>query len=185
MNESVLRPAALVVYESMFGNTRDVASAVADGLSSRMDVTTLEVGDAPLFLGDVALLVVGGPTHAFGMSRPRTRDAAAGRNAVPVVSTRGGLREWVHALATPAAGIYVSAFDTKIRRPPVPGSAARGAMRRLRHIGFNELGPTRSFYVADTEGPLLDGELARARDWGCGLGEFVAGRTATVDRRVG
>ena len=185
MNESARRPAALVVYESMFGNTRDVATAVADGLSSRMDVTTLEVGDAPLFLGGVALLVVGGPTHAFGMSRPRTRDAAAERNAAPVVSTRGGLREWLHALATPAAGMYVSAFDTKIRRPPVPGSAARSALRRLRQIGFNELAPAKTFYVADTAGPLLDGELARARGWGCALGDVVAGRTATDDRRVG
>ena len=38
---------ALVVYESMFGNTRDVASAVADGLRTVGDVETVEVGVAP------------------------------------------------------------------------------------------------------------------------------------------
>jgi flavodoxin len=65
---------ALVVYESMFGNTQAIANAIVQGLSGRMRVEALEVGVAPATIDDdVALLVVGGPTHAFGLSRPQTR----------------------------------------------------------------------------------------------------------------
>ena len=72
---------ALVVYESMFGNTQAIADAVADGLAARVRVDAVEVGAAPTVVGDdVVLLVVGGPTHAFGMSRQATRQDA-GRQA--------------------------------------------------------------------------------------------------------
>ncbi len=64
---------ALVVYESMFGNTRVIADAVAIGLSTWLDVGLVEVGTAdPALNDDVRLLIVGGPTHAFEMSRPET-----------------------------------------------------------------------------------------------------------------
>jgi hypothetical protein len=61
---------ALVVYESMFGNTQKVAQAIGEGLSTEMDVDVQEVGVAPDKIGDqVTLLVVGAPTHAFSLSR--------------------------------------------------------------------------------------------------------------------
>ena len=41
---------ALVVYESMFGNTRDVALAVAKGLEHFGTVTTVDVSEAPVAL---------------------------------------------------------------------------------------------------------------------------------------
>lgn len=57
----------LVVFESMFGNTQQLANAVADGLSRRMRVDTLEVGVAPTTIGDdVALLIVGGQRTPLG-----------------------------------------------------------------------------------------------------------------------
>jgi flavodoxin len=65
---------AIVVYESMFGNTQRVAEAVAAGIAAHMTVELIEVGAAPTQIGeDVGLLVVGGPTHAFGLSRQSTR----------------------------------------------------------------------------------------------------------------
>ena len=73
----------LVVFETMYGRTRDVAQSVAIGCESggavsAVEVTELVAGDAPGALPDgVALLVVGGPTHAFGMTRPNTRRDAA------------------------------------------------------------------------------------------------------------
>jgi flavodoxin len=61
---------ALVVYESMFGNTEEIAHAIADGLGESVEVQLAEVADAPVEPNpDVALIVVGGPTHAFSMSR--------------------------------------------------------------------------------------------------------------------
>ena len=48
------------------------------------------------------------------------------------------------------------------------GSAARGIARRLRHHGY-EVIATASFLVADSEGPLEEGELNRARSWAAAL----------------
>jgi hypothetical protein len=42
----------------------------------------------------------------------------------------------------------------------------RAAEKRLRRLGFRILAPAESFYVTDTEGPLIDGELDGARRWG-------------------
>ena len=69
---------ALVVVESMWGNTRAVAQAVANGLSESVTARVIDVTDAPATLGErISLLVVGGPTHAFSMSRASTRDNPA------------------------------------------------------------------------------------------------------------
>lgn len=160
----------LVVYESMFGNTQMIADAVADGLSRRLRVDAVEVGDAPTRLdGDVALLVVGGPTHAFGMSRPRTRQDAAKQAGGELVSKRIGMREWLAALHTPR-GMAAATFDTRVSKPHLPGSAARAAEKRLRRLGFRIAAPAESFYVEGSVGPLLDGERDRAAHWGEQLG---------------
>ena len=67
---------ALVVYESVFGDARAIAHAIAEGLSDAMPVDVRDATEAPAGIGpDVGLLVVGGPNHAFGMPRPSTRQA--------------------------------------------------------------------------------------------------------------
>jgi hypothetical protein len=65
-------------------------------------------------------------------------------------------------------------FDTRIDKPRVPGSAAHGAEKRLRRLGFRVLVPAASFYVTDTSGPLVAGERERARRWGELLGSTMA-----------
>jgi len=158
---------ALVIFESMFGNTESVARAVASGLGAGMEVDVLEVGTAPAAIpGDVDLLVIGGPTHAFGMSRPRTRADAAGQAPGGIVSRGIGMREWLESLHAPATAPAAATFDTRIDKPRVPGSAARGAEKRLRKLGFRMLADAESFYVRGTPGPLVDGEVVRARRWG-------------------
>jgi flavodoxin len=73
---------ALVVYESMWGNTEKVADAIAAGLGESMEVELAEVGSAPVAPGpEVSLIVAGGPTHAFSMSRTTTRKDAIDRGA--------------------------------------------------------------------------------------------------------
>ena len=103
---------ALVVYESMFGNTEEVARAVAEGVGETMDVSLHEVSTAPAPITDlVDLVVVGGPTHAFSLSRPSTRADAIDKGADP---GRGGHR------------------PARVDRSPAQGTAL-GVRRRLRH----------------------------------------------------
>jgi flavodoxin len=87
---------ALVIYESMFGNTETIAQAIAEGLATRMQVDVVEVGAAPGAIDEGHdLLVVGGPTHAFGMTRPSTRQDAQQKAGHSVISAQSGLREWL------------------------------------------------------------------------------------------
>lgn len=158
---------ALIVYESMFGNTRDIAAAIAEGLGEHVATDVVEVGDAPKEPGrEVDFLVVGGPTHAFGLTRPRTRADAAHRATTPLVSGGWGLREWLAGLPRTDRDLGAAAFDTRVKVRGLPGSAARGAARRLHRRGYRLASPSQSYYVVDTIGPLADGELERARTWG-------------------
>ncbi len=165
---------ALVVYESMFGNTRDVALAIADGIGTKMPVDTVEVGAAPTALPlDVSLLVVGGPTHVHGMSTPRTRANAAERSGGELVSKGPGMREWlaeVHA----GSGVKAAAFDTRSNGPALlTGSAAKGAASMLRRAGVGRLEQPRSFVLDGVTGPLTDRvpveQIEAARAWGVAL----------------
>jgi hypothetical protein len=154
----------LVVYESMFGNTAAIARAVAAGIGTQADVTCTEVTTMPS-TGDVDLIVVGGPTHAFGMSRPSTRQDAARQGHTRSGTTDVGLREWLDR-CPPLAGMAAAAFDTKIDKPFVPGSAAHTAARRLRRLNGRLVAPPESFRVTDTTGPLAAGETERPQRWG-------------------
>ncbi|HZC27342.1 MAG TPA: flavodoxin domain-containing protein [Actinopolymorphaceae bacterium] len=158
---------ALVVYESMFGNTAAIAKAVAAGLAATTSVDIVEVADAPTHLDEqVRLLVVGGPTHVFGMSRPSTRRSAAEQSAGRDVQTRLGIREWLDELDATSTQIAFATFDTKVKKPLVAGSAARSAARRLRRLGFRRACRPTNFYVTATTGPLASGETERATRWG-------------------
>ena len=183
---------ALVVYESMFGNTEAVARAIADGLRTAYDVVVVEVGSAPAVVGPgVALVVAGGPTHAFGLTRESTRAAAKEQARGGVVSRGIGLREWLDAL--PGGNAAAATFDTRVPAP-VPGSAAKAAARRLRRLGFRVVVPPETFWVGARPGPLAEGELDRARRWGERLGPRSSrhseggrprGRTGLLQGRCG
>jgi Flavodoxin len=168
---------SLVVFESMYGNTRRIAEAVANGLSAAVRTDLVEVSGAPTEIpGDVELLVVGGPTHAFGMTRPGSRQDAAKQATGPLVSGGIGIREWLDQVTAGSRRISAATFDTKIRKPPLPGSAAKSAQRRLSRRGFGVLEPARTFWVRGTQGPLCEGEEERARQWGTGLAAKLAAR---------
>lgn len=165
---------AVVVYESMFGSTRAVAEAVAAGLG---DATLLEVG---AFFGgpehgalpaDVTLLVVGAPTHAFGLSRPGTRKDAEAQFG-PTISAIG-VREWLDQLQVPQ-DLAVAAFGTKLASP-LAGSAARGIAQRLRKLGGRLLLPAQDFFVPGTVG-LDETLLDDARAWGAKVAAAAGAR---------
>lgn len=145
---------ALVVYESQYGNVERIARAIAEELG----VTALAVGaDGPAIPPDTRLLVVGGPTHALTMSTAITRAAARasdGRGA-------DGIREWLGAASIDHAAA-VAVFGTQTSR--VSGSAARAAGRLVRKRGARVVA-TGEFLVTGQAGPLVDGEIERARAW--------------------
>jgi hypothetical protein len=88
-----------------------------------------------------------------------------------------GLRRWLYELP-PGGGTRAAVFDTRLDGSPhMTGSAARGIARRLRHAGYGVL-ETDSFLVEDSEGPLADGELERARAWAAGLATVLQSQTA-------
>lgn len=159
---------ALVVYESMFGNTKKIASAIADELGCAA-VPVKEATQAQLAAVD--LVVVGGPTHAWGMSRPSTRKAAAEQAAKPGSgltlepdATGTGLREWLtaHAGQLPAA----VAFDTRIKMPAmISGRASRRIAAVLRRSHVRQPVAPQSFLVSKAN-QLQPGELDRAAGWG-------------------
>ena len=154
---------AWIVVESSFGNTREIAGAVAEGLGRYMTVDVRDVEQAPGTIDDeVDLLVVGGPTHALGMSRPDTRRNAARQAGHPAADV--GVREWLES--GPVGIRQVAAFDTRINKAWVPGSAARGIAKLLRRLGGTLVAKPESFRVVGTAGPLAAGELDRARRWG-------------------
>lgn len=165
---------ALVVYESMFGNTEKVAREIAAGLSESTTVDVYDVAVAPCpGPGDYDLIVIGGPTHALTMSTRRSRRDAWARGARMGVM-RVGMREWIEQL-TPSQGAVFAAFDTRVGRiRRLPGSAARAATRSLRKRGAVSVASPHSFHVGRERGPLLSGELEAARSWGISLARLGA-----------
>ncbi len=160
---------AMVVYESMFGNTRAIAEAVGEGLSTWAEVEVHEVSHVDKLPPNLELLVVGAPTHAFGLSRPATRADAATKAGHPVESADGGLREWLDELVTGEPAPAFATFDTRVSHPRLPGSAAKKAAKRLRRVNLPQAADPMTFWVHGLEGPLDDGEVERARQWGQGL----------------
>jgi len=150
---------ALVVYDSIHGNTEKVAQTIGDALSTWGEVHTLRVGEAqPEHLAGLGLLVVGAPTHG-GMASPT-------------------MKGWLKALPPNSlAGVKVAAFDTRVAVEDINsrvaavfvrlfGYAARRIAASLTKVGGTLVVPAEGFYVKDTEGPLKAGELERAAAWG-------------------
>ena len=155
---------SLVVYESWFGNTRKVAEAIADALRAAGDVAVASVADPPPPADDFGLLVLGGPTHVHGLSSSMSRRSAQQQLGLPATETPG-LRTYVRDLP-PVEHRYAAVFDTRFEKSAfLTGSAAHSLAKQLKRRGYELLVPPESFFVLDTEGPLKDGEVARAAAW--------------------
>ncbi len=174
---------AVIVYESMFGSTKKVAEAIAEGLADCAEVSVVPVSSADAHILDGAdLVVVGGPTHTHGMSGPSTRKRA-GKLArkpgsevelVPGAVSGPGVREWLASLGwLEVAG---AAFDTRLQGlPAFTGRASKSIRRLLAHHGARIAASPESFLVEGLTGALAEGELGRARAWG----ERLSGVTAS------
>lgn len=138
---------ALVVYSTKFGNTEQIARAIAAGLgmagSAEVRAAT-EMGRLPI---GIDLVVIGGPTQAHGMD--------------PAIKTfLDGLGD------DELQGVEAAAFDTRYRIPAIlSGSAARRIAKVLARKGARLIAEPESFFVQHSEGPLADGEIERAGRW--------------------
>jgi hypothetical protein len=165
---------ALVVYESMYGNTQVIAGYIADGLRGDYEVTLAPVAEATWDLvADADLLVAGAPTHMHGLSTRSTRRMAAHVAAKDGSGLRmdaggPGMRDWLKDLGHRNG--LAAAFDTRLSGDPAfTGQAARPIARLLKRHGRQLIAAPGSFVVG-SQNTLLDGETARARRWGMTLG---------------
>jgi hypothetical protein len=166
----------VVIYESMFGNTHLVADAIAAGFgeATAAEIVVVPVAEADQHLDLADVIVVGGPTHAHGMSRDKTRKAAidqaresAGEVDADPDAGGPGLREWFDTLGNVQAS--AAAFDTRFEAPAVlTGRASKGIARELVRHGCTLIDDPQSFLV-DKGNRLEPNQEARARVWGAQL----------------
>ena len=140
---------ALIIYDSVYGNTEKIARAIAEAITPSNEVKILRAGEAnPLELVSIDLLIVGSPTHA-GRPMPATQDLL---DKVPKLSLQG---------------INVAAFDTRIptKLVGVFGYAAGRIAGNLKRKGGTLIASPEGFFVTGNKGPLKEGELERAAGW--------------------
>lgn len=149
---------ALIVYDSVFGNTEKVAQAMGDALASQMEVNVVKVGEVqPEQVTGLQVVIVGSPTRAFSPT-PDTKNFL---KRIP----NDGLK-----------GVKAAAFDTRVSIKEVDsailnvfvkifGYAAKPIAKRLERRGGNLVIDPEGFIVGGTEGPLKEGELERAAAW--------------------
>jgi hypothetical protein len=160
---------AIVIYESMYGNTRRIAESIADGFGTAECSVMPVAQSSRRSLQGCNLVVAGGPTHIFGMSRPSSRRGAVTAAAKPGTKVTvepdaigPGLRELLFSID--GTGRAAAAFDTRIRGR-FSGRASKKIGRLLRRRGFEvALAPESFFVTKDNE--LESSECARAREWG-------------------
>jgi Flavodoxin len=166
---------AMIIYESMYGNTHTIAEAIARGLEPGNEVAVVPVAGATPDLLDAAdLVVAGGPTHVHGMSKAATRKAALeqarkhdGQPALDADAEGPGLRDWFGSLGRITA--MAAAFDTRLAGPAVfTGRASRGIAGLLEQHGLTLIARPESFLVTNGN-TLRPGEEDRAQEWGKAL----------------
>ncbi len=161
---------AVVVYESLWGNTAAVARAVAAGIGG--DTRALSTAEATAeAVAGAELIVAGAPVFAFRLSNDRSREDIRRnppKGPAPDLS-HPSMRSWLDAL--PGGKGHSAAFDTQVRGPF--GKGAPTIAEALEAKGYARLADPAGFVVKGKTGPLRDGELERARAWGAELARLM------------
>jgi hypothetical protein len=163
---------AVVVYESLWGNTAAVAHAIAEGIGDEARaIPTDEASD--LVLADADLVVAGAPVMAFrlpteGLRQNLARDPGRAPRSPSVAHP--SMRWWLDGLSTRHG--RAAAFETKLRWSP--SGVTRAIEGGLKRAGYTPICRAHHFLVAGAYGPLREGELERARAWGAELARAMA-----------
>ena len=158
---------AVVVYESLWGNTAAIARAIAEGIGP--DARALSTAEATgAAIADADLIVAGAPILGFKLPSEKMREsirANPGKAPEPPDLSHPSMRSWLDAL--PAGRGRAAAFETKVRGPW--GNAAKDIAEGLEQAGYSSLAKPLGFIVEGRFGPLREGETERARQWGAEL----------------
>jgi hypothetical protein len=166
---------AIVVYESHWGNTADVARAIAAGIGPETRALTTDEATSDA-LTQVDLIVAGAPVIAFSLASDKMRDniALPADNAPsPPDLSHLSMRSWLSGL--PKGYGRSAAFETRVWWSP--RGATPDIERGLRGAGYKSLAKAGRFVVNGSYGPLRDGELERARQWGADLTKAMTAAT--------
>jgi flavodoxin len=150
----------LIIYDSFFSNTEQIAQAIGNALGAQGNVEIFRVSNVkPEQLTGLMLLIVGSPTRGF-------KPTPAINNLLKSVP-KNGLK-----------GVKVAAYDTRLTIEEIESSpfilrilvnifgyAAKPISDRLKKKGGELIIAPEGFYVEGTEGPLKKDELERAADW--------------------
>ena len=170
---------ALVVYESLWGNTAEVARAIAEGLGA--GTPALSTAEAtPERVLAARLLVAGAPVHNGRLPREQSRakalERSQDRERYPDLAApdhgHPPMADWLAALPHRADGAFGAAFDTR-SMGRWTGSANTRIARALKRAGYQWRDEPLGFLVVAQDGPLAPGELDRAQAWGERLSELV------------
>jgi hypothetical protein len=157
---------ALVVYESHYGSTARIAEAIAEGIGP--EARALNTTEAtPDLVAQAELVVAGAPVMAFQlptemMLKTMSKDQKA---PVPADLSHPSLRAWLEGL--PHSQAAAASFETRIRWSP--GGATGAIDDHFRKSGFRTIAKPGKFVVKGSYGPLREGEVERAREWGATL----------------
>lgn len=165
---------ALVVYESLWGNTAAVARAIAEGIGPDAQAVTTDAVSVESIAG-ADLLVAGAPVMGFSLPTDAMRESVMRGEAeapAPPDLSHASMRSWLEAL--PHHTGAAAAFETRIWWSP--RGATGDIERRLEDAGYTCVAKAAKFVVKDKYGPLREGELERARSWGKELAGTVVQR---------
>jgi flavodoxin len=142
----------LIVYDSKWGNTEKVASAIAGGIGKKVEISHISKLTETSVNG-LDLLVIGTPVIEGKPSK-------AIQEFLTRLSTREGRKTHCAVFDTRMAMKFAQAF----------GYAAVKMHDQLRQQGETMVSEPIGFLVKGKKGPLEEGELDRAEQWGRVLG---------------
>lgn len=139
----------LVVFDSTYGNTRQIAEAIANEIEGKaIPVKEIQKSD----LSEIELLIVGSPINGW--------------QPLPSIS------EFLKSLPD-LSGVSATSFDTRVKLF-IHGDAKNKIAKALKSAGAEIVTDPMAFYVKGSEGPLLENEIENAKKWAREIVEKIA-----------
>lgn len=149
---------ALVIYDSVSGNTRKIAEAIAATIEGCQATAIAVEAAKPSDLSDVKLIIIGSSSHGL-------RPSPLIMKFIESIPDKG------------LEGINVASFDTRIVKENIKklmqrllaetsDFAARPIAEALRKKGGTLVLLPEPFFLEGEDGPLREGEAERAALWG-------------------